>query len=103
MTIQTSSGTDEDNYESSTTAHSLSETLRESTRVLHTQAERAGVINDILRGQASRADYALLLRNLLPAYERMEAGLDRHRATPAVGAVARRELYRSAALAADLR
>lgn len=80
----------------------LSEALRERTRALHVEAERAGIVRDILRGRASRRGYALLLRNLLPAYEEMERGLERHRRTPAVGAVAWRALYRSRALRADL-
>jgi heme oxygenase len=61
------------------TRPSLSGALRERTAELHTQAERAGIVNDILRGTATRHGYALLLRNLLPAYEAMESGLDRHR------------------------
>jgi heme oxygenase len=55
-----------------------------------------------LTGRASVAAYALFLRNLLPAYEAMERGLDRHRAAPGVRLVARREVFRGAALAADL-
>jgi heme oxygenase len=66
------------------------------------RAERSGIINDVLRGKASRYRYALFLRNLLPAYRQMEAGLERHRQTPGVRAVARREVYRAQALEADL-
>jgi len=80
----------------------LSGALRERTAELHTQAERAGIVNDILRGTASRQAYALLLRNLLPAYEAMEAGLDRHAATPGTGLFAKSGMYRAAALRADL-
>ncbi|MGA2125753.1 MAG: biliverdin-producing heme oxygenase [Xanthobacteraceae bacterium] len=80
----------------------LADALRERTRLLHVRAERSGVIRDIMRGQATRYGYALLLRNLLPAYEQMERGLDRHRHAPAVGAVARREVYRARAIADDL-
>jgi heme oxygenase len=81
----------------------LTEILRIRTQALHTRAERSGVINDILHGRATRYAYALLLRNLLPAYETMEQGLERLRAQPGIGAVARRELYRAEALEADLR
>ena len=80
----------------------LANTLRERTQALHTRAERSGIINDVLRGKASRYGYALFLRNLLPAYRQMEAGLERHRQTPGVRAVARREVYRAQALEADL-
>jgi heme oxygenase len=81
---------------------SLSEALRARTAELHRQAERAGIVNDILRGEATRHGYALLLRNLLPAYEAMEQGLDRHRATRGTGLFAKHGLYRATALRADL-
>ncbi len=84
------------------TRPSLSGALRERTAELHTQAERAGIVNDILRGTATRHGYALLLRNLLPAYEAMESGLDRHRDTRGTALFARREVYRADALRADL-
>src|SRR5215468_1364260 len=80
---------------------SLSSALRERTATLHKQAERSGIVNDILRGKASRAGYILLLRNLLPAYDAMEQGLERHRKSPALGAFAQRGLYRTGALHAD--
>jgi len=81
--------------------HFLTDILRERTRALHVRAERSGIIKDILRGKASRYGYALLLRNLLPAYQQMEAGLDRH-PLPPMRAIARRELYRAPALESDL-
>jgi heme oxygenase len=81
---------------------SLSERLREATRLLHVQAERSGIIGALLRGGGSREAYALLLRNLAPAYSMMEQGLDRHTKSPALGLVARRELYRGPALESDL-
>ena len=80
----------------------LSQALRERTAEPHTRAERTGIVNDILRGKASRDGYVLLLRNLLPAYEAMEQGLERHRTSAGVGKFARREIYRSGALHADL-
>jgi heme oxygenase (biliverdin-producing, ferredoxin) len=80
----------------------LSERLREATRSLHVQAERSGIIGELLRGGGSRKSYALLLRNLVPAYRRMEQGLDRHTNSPSVGSLARRELYRAPALESDL-
>ena len=52
------------------------------TRNLHLEAERSGIIRELLRGNASRNGYILLLRNLLPAYQAMEQGLARHRKTP---------------------
>jgi len=81
---------------------SLSQIMRDRTRSLHTRAERSGILNDVLRGKASRYGYALLLRNLLPAYQQIEAGLEANRDSPVVRASARRELYRTPALTADL-
>jgi heme oxygenase len=72
------------------------------TKALHVEAERSGVISDLLRGEASRAGYTLLQRNLLPAYQALERGLERHRNTPGLAALATYRLERSAALEADL-
>lgn len=60
------------------------------------------MIARLLRGQGCRAGYARLLRGLLPAYQALEAGLERHGTTPWLSPLARPGLYRSAALAADL-
>jgi heme oxygenase (biliverdin-producing, ferredoxin) len=76
--------------------------MRVRTQDLHRRAERSGIVNDVLRGKASRHGYALLLRNLLPAYEQLEAGLEAHGQTQPVRAAARPELYRSAAIRSDL-
>ena len=48
----------------------------------------------MLRGRAGRDGYALYLRNLLPAYRALEQGLERHRSTPGLGALAEPALYR---------
>ena len=76
--------------------------LRQRTRGLHAAAERSGIIREVLRGTASRYGYALLLRALLPAYQALEAGLERHRTGQLLAAVARREVYRASAIEADL-
>jgi heme oxygenase (biliverdin-producing, ferredoxin) len=80
----------------------LAAALRERTRLLHVRAERTGIVREVLAGRASRQGYALLLRNLLPAYARLEAGLEEHRLAPGVRAFAQPAVYRSHALAADL-
>ena len=72
------------------------------TKTLHVEAERTGVIRDLLRGEASREGYILLLRNLLPAYLAMEQGLERHRASPHLGQLAAYRHARAAALETDL-
>jgi heme oxygenase (biliverdin-producing, ferredoxin) len=76
--------------------------LREATRDLHVEAERSGVIGQLLRGGSTREAYVLLLRNLSPAYRAMEEGLVRHANSPAIRAMVRRELFRTAALQSDL-
>jgi len=72
------------------------------TKTLHVEAERTGIIRDLLRGEASREGYVLLLRNLLPAYRAMERGLERHRGSPSLGELARYRLDRAAAIESDL-
>jgi heme oxygenase len=76
--------------------------LRERTRTLHAQAERSGIVHDILRGRVDRYGYALFLRNLLPAYEQLERGLERHALAPGISMIAQPALYRARALASDL-
>ncbi len=56
----------------------------------------------MLRGRADRAGYVLLLRNLLPAYEALERGLEHHRGSAAIQAFANPDVYRSGAIRADL-
>jgi len=72
------------------------------TKTLHVEAERTGIIRDMLRGEASREGYALLLRNLLPAYQAMEQGLERHLRSPGVGVLAQYRLDRAPAIESDL-
>lgn len=81
---------------------SLSRALRMRTQPLHARAERSGIVAELLHGRGSRTGYALLLRNLLPAYQRLEQALERTRDSPGLGALAQPALYRAARLAADL-
>jgi heme oxygenase len=83
-------------------AQGLAGLLRTRTARLHDEAERSGTIADLLRGRAERFGYALLQRNLVPVYEALEAGLERHRGTPGVRRVAQAALYRTSALRDDL-
>ncbi|CCD96379.1 heme oxygenase [Bradyrhizobium sp. ORS 375] len=76
--------------------------MRERTKTLHVTAERTGVVAELLRGRGTVQAYALLLRNLLPVYEALEAELLRHQASPVVGPTVRPELHRCAAIKADL-
>ena len=72
------------------------------TKTLHTEAERTGVIRDMLRGEASRDGYVMLLRNLQPAYRALEQGLAAHRDTPALAELSAYEFDRTSAIEADL-
>ena len=83
-------------------APGLADVLRERTRRLHTQAERTGIIRELVRGRSTRFGYGLYLRNLLPAYRQLERELQRRRRMPGLGALALPEVYRAAALTADL-
>jgi heme oxygenase len=80
----------------------LAAALAEHTRPLHTRAERSGFIAALLRGTASRRGYQLFLRNLLPCYEALEAGLARHAGRGGAGRLALAEVSRVAAIRADL-
>jgi heme oxygenase len=72
------------------------------TRGLHLEAEQSGIIADVLRGDASRDGYILLLRNLYPAYTAMEQGLARHDRTPGLDRLSAYRFDRAGAIAADL-
>lgn len=76
----------------------LAATLRARTAALHATAERSGIVRDLILGRADRGGYALLLRNLLPAYAALERGLERWAGHPA----ALPALARVPALEADL-
>jgi heme oxygenase len=76
--------------------------IRERTKPLHTIAERTGIVKALLHGEATRRGYALLLRNLLPVYQAMEIGLDRHGRSPGVRHLALPAVYRAHAIEADL-
>lgn len=83
-------------------ARSVVTALYHSTRALHREAERTGIIAEILHGRADRHGYALLLRNLHPAYQAIEDGLAQHRGEPVLGPLAERSLSRAPAIEADL-
>ncbi len=83
-------------------AEGLAGAMRRHTRPLHARAERSGIVHDLLRGQADIAGYALFLRNLLVVYQAIEDGLAAHRGDARLGAFARPELARAAAIRADL-
>src|SRR5262245_2772488 len=81
---------------------SVLQALRERTKQLHAQAERTGIVAEILHRRADVSGYALLLRNLLPAYRIMEQALAAHRGSAVVGLIVRPELNRATSIEADL-
>jgi heme oxygenase len=81
---------------------SFSAQLKQRTQALHVQAECSGFVRDMLRGAVTIEAYALFLRNLLPAYHALEAGLERLRLTPVFRRLALEAVYRAPALEADL-
>lgn len=81
----------------------LAAALRDRTQDLHRRVERSGIISDVIKGQVEPRDYGLFLRNLWPAYQEMERGLERHRRFPGVRLIALPALYRGEALRQDLR
>jgi len=81
----------------------LTSRLQGATRDLHRAVERAGTMRALLRGHVEREQYCLMLRNLHALYEALEAALDRHLHLVLVAPVRMPALYRTAALAEDLR
>ncbi len=80
----------------------FSQQLRLGTRRAHRWVERLAFVRGFLRGLLDLGSYQQLLRDLHAVYRTLEAGLSRHAAHPVVAALARPELFRAAALAADL-
>lgn len=78
----------------------LDRRLAEATGALHRRAERGGVMRALIRGEATRTAYGMLLRNLLPAYEALEQALPCARGLSRLVGIG---LERAPALIADLR
>lgn len=80
----------------------LAARLRAETQALHTEAERSGYVQKILKKQASQKGYALFLRNLQPAYQALERNLSSHIEHPILGLFGWPELFRREAIDGDL-
>ncbi len=85
-----------------TIATNLAGLLRSETKSLHTAAERAGIMPDMLRGRVDRATYCKLLRNFYLIYAALQTALERNASLPLLGAVHSPELNRTTSLATDL-
>lgn len=81
---------------------SHSDRLRDATRDVHIQAERSGVVSDLLKQRGTREDYIALLRNLHPVYTQLESSLSDSSIEDGIRWFARRELSRVAAIENDL-
>jgi heme oxygenase (biliverdin-producing, ferredoxin) len=80
----------------------LPERLKRETRDLHAEAERSGVMRDLLRGSIGVAAYCALLRNLHAIYSTLEAALDQTGAEPCIQRLHDPSLRRAASLERDL-
>ena len=79
----------------------LDERLRRETRPLHTAAERAGVMQLLLKGGLPLHAYAALLFNLQAIYTALEEALQHHGDDACIARIFNADLQRSARLAAD--
>lgn len=76
--------------------------LKRATAALHAQAERAGIMPDLLRGKIDRRGYCRLLRNLHDIYVVLEGELAAHATNDCIAPIYATELRREAAIATDL-
>jgi len=83
-------------------SHTLSQQLKAATADLHRQAERSGVMAQLLRGRIDRAAYGRLLRSLLEIYQALEDGCRRHASHRLLAELQLGDLWRSDALRSDI-
>jgi heme oxygenase (biliverdin-producing, ferredoxin) len=76
--------------------------MRGCTAELHAVAERGGVVAALVEGRITEPDYALYLRNLLPAYQAMEQALRTGGSRLELRGLIQPALYRSDRIVADL-
>lgn len=88
--------------QASAPAAPLLERLKAETRALHAQAERTGVMAELIRRRLPRAGYVALLANLRLIYGALEAAQQRLQAVLRTAGVGFPDLARAAALQQDL-
>jgi heme oxygenase len=80
----------------------LAQRLREGTKSLHREAERAGIMPALLGGRLPVQGFIALQRNLHAIYAELEPALERHAGHASLAAIYQPLLARCDALAADL-
>ncbi len=77
--------------------------LKDETRSLHRKAEQTGFMRLLIGGRMGAPAYCRLLRNLLALYSALEPAILRQAKHPLLAPVVALDLFRCAALRADLR
>jgi heme oxygenase (biliverdin-producing, ferredoxin) len=86
-----------------TESASLSARLRTQTKALHVQAERTGIMAQLLRGRATLPAYAALMVSLQEIYSALEDGLAAQASDPVLHPLVVPGFARATAIASDLR
>jgi heme oxygenase len=81
----------------------LSSRLRAQTKALHVQAERTGIMAQLLRGRATLSAYAALMVSLQEIYIALEDGLATQASDPVLRSLLVPGFARATAIATDLR
>lgn len=81
----------------------LSQRLRSATHASHARAERVALMQQLMAGQLPLADYLGLLEQFRALYGALESALTELAARPQVARLCPPPLWRSAALAEDIR
>lgn len=81
---------------------SLSQRLKSQTQRAHTDAERSGIVRDLIRGQADKQHYLVFLKNLGEIYLELEHQLEKLEKDHPLSFFATPELFRYEAIQKDL-
>lgn len=81
---------------------SFSTAVRERSRSAHSASEHAGFMDDLMRGEGTREDYAALVAQHWFIYEALEGAIDQVAESPVAAPFLSPELTRVPALEADL-
>jgi len=80
----------------------LADLMKERTWVLHKEAERTGVVSDMLNGRLTQPAYLCYIRNLLPIYQSLEARPTTLVTFPQMQDMFDSRLFRSDSLSCDI-